>query len=566
MNVLRLKNWIKKYQRLIASISIFLIIFTVLGLAFIPWGFTGDDCSLIFHAKISSWRQFFSLCSFDCIANYGSPSNFIPPEASFLKVSCRPLYLMLYAPQVLLLGGNPCGYFLLMVAFHAIVAVILFNILLFLTGSYAGAWWGALFFGFHASVASWMGWIAAQIYPLSLALILISLIALFHAITRRKFLFYIIAAIFYALALFLFEIVIFFPVTLIALYPLYRIAAKNNVSTPPRTFWQYATRTWPFWTLTGVFLAMRLIAHPIAFSSSPIQLTLQSLIRTMGHYVLRLSYELPGFSIIGSTNSVVKYTFFLVALTFFLYLLLRHERWFLITTTLCAGLFFSWPIMINEPPCRYLYFSIPFFIIGAFFLLFKRICQHRSLVIFCWLFLCFNVSYVTLKMYLREQKHHQFMTAYATLGANKEIAHKPWCFIGLPIEFRESLAQTLWMLSINCNFPIFYDNATFAFSPKKEILDEPLSFSRPHEAVLITPIKNGFRLRSQNPESRWWSYNQKSSLSMGDFVINHQDPIHGLIYDFSYVFDAKFRNQSIIFIAWDYQHGSFNVLAPQRFD
>ena len=175
-----------------ASFLIFLGVTLFLYWATLNWGFAGDDCGMIYAPwKILKEQGILALFkAHDNFAFFG-PSNCQTvtrglSSFSVIPTFYRPLTLLFFAWQYEFFYGNPFGYLLIMIVFHALNTLLIFNIFSQLFRSIGWGSAGALFFGLHISLWGWMGWIAAQPYVISMTLLLISTMLFFSIILKLK--------------------------------------------------------------------------------------------------------------------------------------------------------------------------------------------------------------------------------------------------------------------------------------------------------------------------------------------------------------------------------------------
>ena len=165
------------------------------------------------------------------------PSNQRPGETAFFAGLFRPLSFVYYLPQFFLFKTWAYGYYLVTVGFHALAAVLLFNLLLLIT-NFLPAFMLALLFGFHPSLYNWLGWTSAQSYFIEIVIVLTIITLLIkYARTPKKYV-YVTALALYPCTLFLKEASIIFPAwVLCATYFMtrkYRLDADTGLFMSPQ--------------------------------------------------------------------------------------------------------------------------------------------------------------------------------------------------------------------------------------------------------------------------------------------------------------------------------------------
>ncbi|MHA1693718.1 MAG: hypothetical protein ACTSUG_00535, partial [Candidatus Helarchaeota archaeon] len=206
---------------------IFLLVFFILGIPFTKWSFWVDGPGLIWHSQINNWKDLFNFFIDGGMTTLYNPSNYVVPRQSFFTVRYVPFYYVFLAFQNLFFGFSAYGYFLITIFLHAINSVILFNVF-YLFGNTSLAFMGGMYFAFHPSLCTWLGWIATQYYHLELLFLLLILIFLKKYLDTKNLFVYFFTCLLYLLCLFTKELLIVLPIWLLLAVYLY-ISYKDRV-------------------------------------------------------------------------------------------------------------------------------------------------------------------------------------------------------------------------------------------------------------------------------------------------------------------------------------------------
>jgi len=551
-------------KRIALSFIIFLLIFCVFGIFYSAWGFDIDDCGVIFSSRLTSVADLLLLFEGKDQYSLYFPSNYDQCHHYFfgaVNIFYRPLTLVFFGIQYALFGANPAGYFLVMIFFHAVNCLLLFNIFFALLGSLLAAFLAALYFGFHMSLWGWMGWIAAQPYATSLTLLLLAIILFFSYLRKNTLWRLILACFLYGLALFLFEFVIVFPIFITLLYVIRDFVGERTKCKFPM-LGGYLKKVSGFWLATGVFIVIRLISFTGVSHAKKEQAQW-----SLATYFTSLKDKLPdlmsflvdlgNLSFIPGGNRLIKGALIAMLFTLCLFLFFKNKQKKVILFLLGNGLLFMWPALLKQYTLRYGYYALPFFILAFVLLIlfYQDSVIKKKLQVVVGIFsaglILFNIIFLISMMNVRQAALHEKMIAYQTLVADPRVAGRPLCFLALPRSpFCTGHAQALWMLGINRELPIYYDHSSFVACT-------------PHvcnKALEIIPLSYGFRLKSLYPDQLWWLGFGGEVMRMGERIVHDVDAKTGNVYEVSYLFDQKYLNQGVLFVAWDFENYRFAVI------
>jgi len=547
-----MKNFLS--TKTILSIALFVLIFCILGLPFTQWGFLHDDFGVILHSHITSISHIAQLFSEPGMSSVVQPDNVIMQDQSFFATLYRPLSYVLYALQMKAFGFFPYGYFLVMIFFHALNSVLLFY---FFTKyfSITISFLAALFFGFHISYWDWMGWVAGQMHVINFTFILIIILLVKYYIDTKKFWAYFLALFLFLISLFTRETALILPIWGILALMLYK---------PNKPYLWYFKKTLGFWLLDIFYLIMRMLAHPIKTSGKDIKVILNPIdfilnfknrffdLVTFGADISNLSW-LPG------GNRLLKGSLIFLFFTFLIWLFYKNTQKKVMLFCLVSMGMFMWPAILRYYSSRYLYKTLPFFIIFLIVgILYYQYKSDRSKAfctkLFCIFFgiiSCCNIILLAKHMGYRENILHKTSQALDELVQDPRIKNRALCFIALPYDiFPTGVAQALRMRNIPETQKIYYDNSTFVWSNK------PIN----QNYVSISQNNNKLRIRSHNPSVWFNPYNKLTS--MGTITSDTIDKKTGNIMTITYSFDKEWLEQNLLFITWDYEQHKFVILNP----
>jgi hypothetical protein len=465
-----------KNKTLYISITLFLLIFCILGLPFTQWGFKTDDWGNVYHSIFKSWKDFWWYFSHNSEACCNPTAQPISDQA-FLQGLYRPVSFIYYYLQYCIFGYAPYGFYLVTIGFHALNSVLLFNLLLNIT-TYTPATIAALLFGFHPSLWIWLGWTSAQTYQIELFTLLVIFLLLLAFLKHKSLWSYYLACLLFLINLFLKEQTIFFPFWLLGGLWIYHKAAKKN--SPPVSC--YIKTLAPFWGITLFYILVRL--HFFPFTNQTATLTFEP---TWHSFITRMtsrifdfvSYtnDMLGLSWLGQGNQLLKGSIitsivFLCALLF-----ISNTKKLYIVFALVSIPIFSWPALIMHYQPRYIYMALPWTLcIGIILIQYNSLLTNHNKKILSFFFaglICFNAWFLVKHLHEREHVLHTITTAFHQIINNPHTQNRHLCFICLPQPwFRQGTCQAAYMLRGDEKYNIWHYDAELCFAtwPDKNFL------------------------------------------------------------------------------------------------
>ncbi|MCG2756587.1 hypothetical protein L6269_03825 [Candidatus Dependentiae bacterium] len=357
-----------KNNKIFVSTILFLIIISILGIPFYNWGFKTDDWGNLYYCNIKSYKCILNYFTQGNIENLYNPSNVDSAIKiqSFLQGLFRPMSFIYYLPQYCLFSTNAYGYYLVTIAFHALNSVILFNIFTYFA-PIIFAFLASLFFAFHPSLWNWLGWTSAQTYQIELFVFLISILFLKKYLDSEKLKFYLISCTLFASNLFLKEQTIVFPFWVIfAIYFYEKVQNIKNI--------RFALKiSIGYWLVAIFYLITRASMFPINSNAGTFncELNLSSFFNRMGLRIFDfVTYISDMFMLtwLPKNHQIINGLIIISLAVILLFLFMHNRKKLNIIFLLFSVLIFSWPAILIQYQPRYIYISIPFFIMGIIFL------------------------------------------------------------------------------------------------------------------------------------------------------------------------------------------------------
>jgi hypothetical protein len=244
-----------------------------------------------------------------------------------------------------------------------------------------------------------------------------------------------------------------------------------------------------FWGITAFYLGVRAYFFPMTSNSETLgfQLTLSSFLhRQTERFYDAVSYasDTLGLCWLPGPHPWIKGSL-IVALTTTIVLLFRrlatasnpsrNKQITLLLFLLCSFLMWGWPSIIRFHHPRYLYASLPFFILFILLLLqyqppFVMInntkMQHYSSRLLLIFVMC-NGLFVAYHLKQQELLTHDIAVKFKALIAQSQVVNNPVCLVNLPHAwFRSSSAQALWLLGKNPKTPVYQFASLESIEPR----------------------------------------------------------------------------------------------------
>ncbi len=447
------------------SIILFLLIFCILGIPFTKWGFRSDDWGNIFHSVITTWQDVITFFTDgQSLDAFYWPSNAEATKTAFFCGLYRPMSLVYLIPQYIFFAAHPYGYFLITIAIHALSAILIFNLYSLFT-SIPIAFFAALFFGFHPSLWTWLGWISAQTYQIELFILLCIILLLKSYLDHKKKWAYLFACALFCTNIFLHEQTFFLPLWLLFAIPLYEKEILKSSLSLLNCLQRAILVSLPFFAITFFYFIARLHFFPL--TSNTATLTFEPTWLSFKTRMLSRAFDFITFisDVFGLTALPKNTPWFKGFLIFSICLLLL---WFFTKTNKkMVALFlafsiplFGWPALLMHNQPRYYYIAIPLFIMLVIVLLpiqkLKTITKKLLLVAIITATIV-NGIFLFHDLKRREQLYHPVTQAFTSLAKDSRTTNRAICFINLPQEphLFGACAQAIWLLRGDSSHPVF---------------------------------------------------------------------------------------------------------------
>ncbi|MBU4269600.1 hypothetical protein KJ644_02335 [Candidatus Dependentiae bacterium] len=575
-----IKKFFKNKKILIISILLFCFVVILLGLPYKNWWFFGaDDFHALFEGyKLKTFKDLFYCFLDGNIAKGAGPSNYIQPTgpSSFFTTFYRPLYLIYFGIQYWLFGSYAYPYFLLNIFFHAINAVILFNIFTYFIKIFPAILL-SLFFAFHPQIAYRFGAIVNLHYYINLTLMLLSILLFKKYLDTKKIKYNIFAGFLFLLSLFTRETSVVLPIIIFFGTYLYINKLKPiNLKTFFSQFFINLKLTLNYWLCVIFFLSLRLYLYPLDLKNlNTHNISIFAKFRNL--FLEKIPefkvfiYDLFGLSWLAWGKPILRGSIiiflFLIIFTFFI----KNYRKIYVLYFFLSGLLLLWPSLLGHYNPRYIYESYPFLFL-SFIFLFKynniNLKKFKKFIFtFTFIFILFLIIFTVKSFSKREAKYNIMRIATEKLIQNPKIQNRALCFFGYPTDmFGQQNADIFWILLNNPKLQIYFDPTTAITQSDSNLVQDAgwgniISNFYDKNYVTITQIKNGFNFKTNNPHKVNFDLND-CSYSLGKKIINKIEKINGInaITDFTLKIDKKYLDQKPLFIKWNYETKYFEIL------
>jgi hypothetical protein len=431
-------------------------VFCVLGLPFTQWGFKTDDWGNIYHSIIKQWTDLLAFFTEGNSETVFLPCNVPPVNQAFFQGLYRPMSFIYYYLQYCLFGTAPYGFLLVSTFFHALNAVLFFNLLSYCV-TIPTAFLAATYFGFHPSLGIWVGWTSAQTYFIELFVLFIIIYMLLLYCRTQRLIFYVLGCLLFALNLLLKEQTIFLPFWLIGACYLYQ-DLQNSAGSWHAKLRRALKLSGGFWLVALGYLFLRLSLFPLTAETGTLtfQPTWNSFItRFSSRFYDAVSYgnELIGLSWLPSGHPWIKGTLLTMIMVIGCVMIWRNTQKKYVLFLLCSIPLFSWPAILMHLQPRYMYMALPLLIASMALLIapLQKWARILWLILIIW-----NAGFLVHRMAQREKVLHMITTAFEKLVANPVTHGQSLCFVELPGHwFAQGTAQAVWMLRHDESKPVF---------------------------------------------------------------------------------------------------------------
>lgn len=541
--------------QLLISIFLFAFVFFALVSASLIWGFWVDDCGILFNSQVQSIQDFFQLFYGKDFYSLCLPSNYHYQQLSFLSVFYRPLTRVLFALQLPFFGNQPYGYFVVTMFFHALNTTLLFNIFVHLFKAMLWAVLGALLFAFHPTLVGWIGWIAAQPYQVGLFLLLLSLILFFSYVRGRSRWFLCVSCVLYALALFLFEITIVYPVFLVFLF--FIINEMFPLFSMP--FVSYLKKILCFGFVNIFFLIVRVVQYPL--SGAQAHRPIISLGKVLSNRLLQIKsffFDISNVLVLSLHNHTIRVFIIGIVYAFFVFLYMRNSHKKLLFWLGASMFVFMWAAFVTVYVTRYFYFALPLFVafvISSIVFVKSKYARLIQNIVACVLvgIIGANMVHMRKDIFSRGTEWHLYTDACRLLLLNPVINNSTaLLFVGLPMhQFQTALAQRLWFFGLATKTSVFCDTRTFC-SLAHETMKNPLNVVIDHTKI---------QMSSRDAGNFYWKSNfDNNRCGLGHLVVNQCEAEKQQAYALTYYLDKRYCAEGTVFVTWDYAAKNFKIL------
>jgi hypothetical protein len=573
-----MKNFIsglyQKNKKIILTIFVFCIVFLPLVVPFSKIGFWLDDFSVMSYCLAGKWTKIIDFFYKD-IRVALVPSNKVVGQFEFIDTFYRPLTYFFYFLQSILFGTWAYGYFLITVFLHSLNTAIFFNICLYFS-SYMNAFLAALFFAFHPSLASWMGWLSAQQQQITLLLIFLVFILFKKFLNSGSLYCYFLSLLFFTIAIFTREVVLVVPFLLLGLIFLngkLKFFLKFN-----KTISSFLTIV-PFFIMIFIYIFLRAKLFPFTSDSkNSLQIFLTSFFKNRLYPVINNVRDMFGFTWVPDGYLWIKLLIFFLIVSFLILLFIFNTKKPFILFFGLGTLLFLWPLILVGYSERYCYEALPFFILAILSCIEFSAIKIPKIVKIGSLFLIFfliviNLIFVFFNLKCRADGSSLVARALVELEDSIKTNNKPLCFFGLPAVCYFS-AHGIWMLERNHNRPIYYEIEQGIFTKGDlpilhKILDVKVKRTiDAHEKfeenfLQVDFVDNVFNFRSLDVNKLCFSGKNKKGgsiqSSLGNFITNEVDE-YGRVYDLTFVMDQQLFAKKTIVVTWNYKEQKFLIL------
>lgn len=359
-------------KQTIYTIMFFFITTGFLAFPFFLWGFVNDDFVFLHYCIKTPWSNILSFFYHGSPSNNGVYANASMPNLSFLVALYRPLLSLFIKIQTNLFNLNAYAYKIFGVVIHTSLATILFNFLLSYF-SIGCALAGALYFAFHPSLFSWLGVLACQTYAYDLVFLLFTTTCLVIFFKTNNSFFYILSCLLAFCSMLARESLLFLPlwITFFTLFYGYILHKQKRTIASIYSSLKIALG---FCIAYAAYIGLKLYLFPFKAidSGTGFNFTLSSFIHRQSerfYDLVTLLCDFFGVSLIPGNHQIIKGCLLIAGVTLLIIPFFIKRQKMLLAFLLLSLAVFNWTSLLITHHARYIYASLPFFIIMLCFAL-----------------------------------------------------------------------------------------------------------------------------------------------------------------------------------------------------
>lgn len=505
-------------QKTLISLFFFCLIFIIWGFPYGQWGFVNDDYIFLHYVKNTPWKNMLSFFYHGSPSNPDVIANAPIPKISFLAALYRPILSVLCKLQTSFFNLTPYLYKFVGIVIHSCITITLFNIFLTLFPVWL-AMWGGLVFALHPSLWGWLGVFACQTYAYDLLFLLLSIFFLKKFIDTKNFIFYLFALLTSFIGMLNRETIIFIPPWIICFVYFYkenfvfkRLSLNKMLNAIKISI--------GFWLTSFSYFCVKLYLFPFLKTDTNISHTLSRnsfFTRQYERFFDVITYfcDFFGISLIQGNNRTIKGILLFTGLSLLITPFILRKRWPLLLFLGFSFFIFNWPSLLIVHHARYLYVTLPFFLIMLLFALntYLSFFTKYKKIILCILYLLLipltgKLLYVQCKT---AQSLAILTTAIQKLANTTNLNNKSIIFINLPMPWcGAGIDEGLKLYNPSWNNKTIYLKETFI--PGISFLTDD---HQPHKLTQNQEIQLKIQ-SSQQAELMYWNFSNHNFTQVND--------------------------------------------------
>ena len=526
----------KTFSKHIFALFAALLVFLILGIPYTTMGFDSDCFGLVFFSsQIKNFHDLFLHLFKPIQSSYIALNELSTYSSEGFLTYFRPLMTLSHYLCFELFGLNSYAYHLINVGLHALTTGCIFYLFTNFF-DFGFAFLLALAFAFHPALTPAYVGVTSHVVPgyLFWALMLLAYHQ-FLKTDRQKW--YFLSVILFLLSLLCYEIIIVFPIVLILFLGM--ISNKNIIY-----------RTYLFFIATFGYLAARFfLLGPAAAHEQKI-----FSISSLPYKIAFNWYQAvkPFWGLQQASNLVTIMVVMLFIGTFIAAWLQAPERRKRLTFYVSSFFLLAWPISLITADGRYFYPAIPFFV-----LILYEICSHITKKFSCVneyfaiaslfiMLISWSVWHDTRALITRSLITHQRDRAFQ--GLVDYYNHIPdlrliiigtlHCYNGDTLLMQQGMTQAARLFFNNPELEAYHVTQAKIYCQ-----------NRTHQSFQITPLNNGFRFTSPQPDSLFfmiphaWQEEAAIPFSMGTIIV-HKKSASWKACDISFIFDNTWLHKA----------------------